>query len=63
MRLTVIIPVYDEKATFARLFESVLATPLPGGLEKEVVVVDDASTDGTRDLVRACAGLPGSRWC
>ncbi len=59
MRLTILIPVYDEKATFARLFESVLAAPLPDGLEKEVVVVDDASTDGTRDLVRACAGRPG----
>jgi glycosyltransferase involved in cell wall biosynthesis len=59
MRLSVIIPVYDEKATFSTLLAKVLAAPLPGGLEKEVIVVDDASTDGTRDLVRACAGRPG----
>ncbi|MGH7337457.1 MAG: glycosyltransferase family 2 protein, partial [Myxococcota bacterium] len=35
--------------------ERVARAPLPAGIEREIVVVDDASTDGTRDLLRALA--------
>jgi glycosyltransferase involved in cell wall biosynthesis len=47
--LSVIIPVYNEKNTVLPLLEKVLAVPL----EKEIVVVDDGSTDGTRELLAA----------
>ena len=45
--LSIIIPVYNEKNTIRETLDEVLAT----SIEKEVVVVDDGSTDGTRDLL------------
>jgi len=48
-RLSVILPVYDERATLMTLLERVRAVPV----EKEILIVDDGSTDGTRDILRA----------
>jgi glycosyltransferase involved in cell wall biosynthesis len=45
--LTIVIPVFNEQQTVASLLRSVLDAPLPGDVSREVVVVDDASTDGT----------------
>ena len=50
-RLTVVIPIYNEKDSFTLLLDKVLATPY----RKEVIVVDDCSTDGSTDLVREAA--------
>jgi glycosyltransferase involved in cell wall biosynthesis len=46
--LSVVIPVYNERATFMRLLDAVRATPI----HKEILIVDDCSTDGTRELLR-----------
>jgi dolichol-phosphate mannosyltransferase len=46
VKLSVIIPVYNEAATVAQVVERVQAVKL-GGVEKEVIVVNDGSTDGT----------------
>ncbi|MCG3175919.1 MAG: Dodecaprenyl-phosphate galacturonate synthase [Candidatus Omnitrophica bacterium] len=46
--LSVIIPVYNEKANVAELVRRVQAV----GLRKEIVIVDDGSTDGTRELLK-----------
>jgi len=54
MRLSVVIPVYNERATLCELLRRVQRVALPG-IEKEVVVVDDGSTDGTRDVLAAIA--------
>ncbi len=52
MRLSVIIPCYNEAATLEALVDSVLASPVgKEGIELEIIVVDDCSTDGTRDLL------------
>jgi len=45
--LTVVVPVYNEERTVESLLEAVLRAPLPDGVEREIVVVDDASTDDT----------------
>ncbi len=48
MKLSVVIPVYNEKRTLSELIRRVEAVKL----EKEIIIVDDASTDGTRDLTQ-----------
>src|SRR4030095_8506602 len=48
MKLSVVVPVYNEKQTVRQILQRILATPH----EKEVILVDDGSTDGTRDLLR-----------
>ena len=51
--LSIVIPVYNEAATVAALVESVLHAPLPEGVDRELIVVDDGSTDGSvRELAR-----------
>lgn len=47
--LSVLIPVYNEQATILELLRRVEAAPLP--VSKQIVVVDDGSTDGTRQLL------------
>ena len=48
MKLSVVVPVYNEKQTVRQILQRILATPH----EKEVILVDDGSTDGTRDVLR-----------
>ena len=52
MKLSVIIPVFNEKYTLATVVDAVRTAPLPEGVEREVIVVDDASRDGTDAVVR-----------
>lgn len=49
MKLSVIIPCYNEVTTIGALLEAVQASPHP---DKEIIVVDDGSSDGTRDRLR-----------
>ncbi|MHB2025228.1 MAG: glycosyltransferase family 2 protein [Elusimicrobiota bacterium] len=55
MKFSIIVPVYNERATVKSLLDQVLAVSLPG-LEKEIVIVEGRSTDGTRDIVREYEG-------
>lgn len=49
-KLSILIPVYNEIRTLERLLDAVLAAPLP--CERELVIVDDCSKDGSRDVLR-----------
>src|SRR6188768_761326 len=53
--LSVVIPAFNESRTIEELLRRVEAAPLPSGVALEIVVVDDCSSDGTRDLVRRLA--------
>jgi glycosyltransferase involved in cell wall biosynthesis len=57
-RLSVLVPIYNERATVERLLRAVVAVDT--GLELEVLACDDGSTDGTRDILRDLS-LPGVR--
>lgn len=49
MKLSIIIPVFNEVSTLEELIRRVKAAPID---DKEIILVDDYSTDGTRDLIR-----------
>lgn len=51
--LSIVIPIYNERRTLQSLLARVLNVDLGPGLRKELVLVDDCSRDGTRDLVAA----------
>jgi len=52
--LSIVIPVYNEEATVARVVSRVAALPL----NSELVIVDDCSTDGTRAILERVVDLP-----
>ena len=47
LKLSVVIPVYNEQATVQQIVRRVVEAPLPDDMTREVVCVDDHSTDGT----------------
>lgn len=51
MKLSIIIPVYNEKKTILEVLGAVEAVEL-GDVEKEIIVIEDCSTDGTRDILK-----------
>src|SRR3954447_23304881 len=57
-QLSILIPVYNEAATVERAVADVLAAKLP--VTSEIIVVDDGSTDGTRQILEA-ADWPADR--
>jgi hypothetical protein len=59
-RLSVVLPVYNEKNTFREVIELLLAKTIPG-LEIEICLIESNSTDGTREDVLAYADHPRVR--
>ena len=57
MKLSVLIPVYNEARTIDEVLRQVAAVPV----EKEILVVDDGSTDGTREILSRWDGRDGVR--
>jgi glycosyltransferase involved in cell wall biosynthesis len=53
--LSIIVPVYNESSTIAAVIERLRTVPLP--LDREIIVVNDGSTDGTRAALEALEGI------
>jgi glycosyltransferase involved in cell wall biosynthesis len=51
MKLSVVIPVYNEKGTIREIYDSVRGVDI----DKEIILVDDCSTDGTREILQGLA--------
>ncbi len=56
-KLSIVIPVYNELETIHKILARVAALPVP----KEIIIVDDCSTDGTRGLLEPLEGTPDVR--
>lgn len=55
MRLSILIPVYNERQYITQVVDKALAQPVPGIKEREIVIVDDGSRDGTTEIIRELA--------
>ena len=51
-KLSVIVPVFNERNTVVEVLRRMRSIDLPDGVEREIIVVDDGSADGTRDVLR-----------
>jgi SAM-dependent methyltransferase len=54
--LSILIPLYNEEEFIAALLTRVMEAPLPAGMDRELIVVDDASTDGSSEIAQEFAG-------
>src|SRR6266576_2695039 len=62
MKLSILMPVYNERTVVERCISLVLAAPIPEDMDRELIIVDDCSTDGTYAILeRLAAGNPQIR--
>ncbi len=54
--LSIIIPIYNERQYVERILDRVQSAPIPPNLSREIIVVDDGSTDGTATLLDTIEG-------
>jgi len=52
MKLSIIIPAYNEERTLRNIFSKVMEVDLVGNFSKEIIIVDDCSTDNTSDIAQ-----------
>jgi glycosyltransferase involved in cell wall biosynthesis len=56
VKLSIVICAYNEQRSILSVLDHTLQVELPEGWEREIILVDNASTDGTQDLLRAVKG-------
>ena len=57
LRLSVVVPIYNERSTLEEIVRRIRAVPVP----KEILLIDDGSTDGTAEVLAGLEGLPDVR--
>src|SRR5689334_18772760 len=60
MKLSIVIPVYNEEQTIGEVIERVWAVDL-GGIEREVIIANDGSSDGTKSVIDASPWMADPR--
>ncbi|NLE64542.1 MAG: glycosyltransferase family 2 protein [Elusimicrobia bacterium] len=58
MKLSVIIPAYNEETTIVAVIEAARSVALPGGMSREILVINDGSSDRTAEVLRVFEGDP-----
>ena len=58
MKISIVIPVYNEFRSLPQVLDRVMQAPIPAGCEREIIIVDDGSTDGTTDLLKKYGNSP-----
>ncbi len=60
MKLSIVVPAYNEQRTIRTIVDRIQSVDI-GPLEREIVIVDDGSKDGTRDIIQQLDGKNGVR--
>ncbi len=54
-KLSVVVPVFNERNTLVEILRRMRQVTLPDGIDREIIVIDDGSTDGTREVLKQLA--------
>src|SRR5437899_1122563 len=56
-KLSILVPVYNEERYLAAVIKKVVEQPIPGGLAREIIMVNDASKDRTWEIMQQIPAL------
>jgi len=56
LKLTILVPVYNEASTIGEIIKKIRNVRLHNSITKEIIIINDGSTDGTEDILKKCEG-------